>query len=280
MSSFSRSQHDKIVVGTNDVSQPEGEPDKSPTGTAVLNGPVYVGKTGASPNYEAVFNVTSNSAQQLPGDQQPACSASLAMKSDGNVVIDGDNKTIQALLVNGDVTIVGNTKQTGNTVQTGTITASGTITANNFVGSVGTASGKSSGAKAFDIPHPSKEGHRLRHICLEGPETAVYHRGRLKESNVINLPDYWKDLVHEDSITVQLQPIGSNQNLVIQEFNNEFIVIAEDSTNTDLITDLSTIDCFYHVYGERKDVERLIVEYQGTSTDDYPGDNSIYSINR
>ena len=43
MSSFSRSQHDKIVVGTNDVSQPEGQPDKSPTGTALLNGPVYVG---------------------------------------------------------------------------------------------------------------------------------------------------------------------------------------------------------------------------------------------
>ena len=274
-----KTQTDKLVVGSNDVSHPEGK-DQSPTGTAVLNGPVYVGKTGASPNYEAVLNVTSNSAQQLPGDHQPACSASLAIKSDGNVVIDGDNKTIQALLVNGDVTIVGNTKQTGNTVQTGTIKASGSITASNFVGSVSTASGKSSGAKAFDIPHPSKEGHRLRHICLEGPETAVYHRGRLKESNVINLPDYWKDLVHEDSITVQLQPIGSNQNLVIQEFNNEFIVIAEDSTNTDLITDLSTIDCFYHVYGERKDVERLIVEYQGTNTDDYPGDNSIYSINR
>ena len=273
-----KTQTDKLVVGSNDVAYTA--PDTSPTGTAVLNGPVYVGKTGASPNYEAVFNVTSNSAQQLPGDQQPSCSASLAIKSDGNVVIDGDNKTIQALLVNGDVTIVGDTKQTGNTVQTGTIKASGTITASNFVGSVGTASGKSSGAKAFDIPHPSKEGHRLRHICLEGPETAVYHRGRLKESNVINLPDYWKDLVHENSITVQLQPIGSNQNLVIQEFNNEFIVIAEDSTNTDLITDLSTIDCFYHVYGERKDVERLIVEYQGTSTDNYPGDNSIYSINR
>ena len=274
-----KTQTDKLVVGSNDVSHSEGK-DQSPTGTAVFNGPVYVGKTGASPNYEAVFNVTSNSAQQLPGAQQPACSASLAMKCDGNVVIDGDNKTIQALLVNGDVTIVGNTKQTGNTVQTGTIKASGSITASNFVGSVSTASGKSSGAKAFDIPHPSKEGHRLRHICLEGPETAVYHRGRLKESNVINLPDYWKDLVYEDSITVQLQPIGSNQNLVIQEFNDEFIVIAEDSTNTDLITDLSTIDCFYHVYGERKDVERLIVEYQGTSTDDYPGDNSIYSINR
>ena len=273
-----KTQTDKLIVGTDDVSYTA--PDTSPTGTSVLNGPVYVGKPTASPGYDAALNVASNGATQQPFDTQPTYQSSLAIKADGNVVIDGDNKTIQALLVNGDVTIVGNTKQTGNTVQTGTIKASGTITANNFVGSVGTASGKSSGAKAFDIPHPSKQGHRLRHICLEGPETAVYHRGRLKESNVINLPNYWKDLVHEDSITVQLQPIGSNQNLVIQEFSNEFIVIAEDSTNTDLITDLSTIDCFYHVYGERKDVERLIVEYQGTSTDDYPGDNSIYSINR
>ena len=274
-----KTQTDKLVVGSNDVSHSEGK-DQSPTGTAVFNGPVYVGKTGASPGYEAVLNVTSNSAQQLPGDQQPVCSASLAIKSDGNVVIDGDNKTIQALLVNGDVTINGNTDQDGDIIATGTVKAATLIGAHTSGSISGGVGGKSAGAKAFDIPHPSKEGHRLRHICLEGPETAVYHRGRLKESNVINLPDYWKDLVHENSITVQLQPIGSNQNLVIQEFNNEFIVIAEDSTNTDLITDLSTIDCFYHVYGERKDVERLIVEYQGTGTDDYPGDNSIYSINR
>ena len=128
--------------------------------------------------------------------------------------------------------------------------------------------------KPFDLVHPTKgEGHRLRYACIEGPEVAVYCRGRLKESNVIQLPYYWKDLVHEDSITVQLQPIGSNQNLVIQEFNNEFIVIAEDSTNTDLITDLSTIDCFYHVYGERKDINPLIVEYEGNSWEAYPDPN-------
>ena len=124
--------------------------------------------------------------------------------------------------------------------------------------------------KPFDIEHPTKgKGHRLRYACIEGPEVGVYYRGRLKESNVIHLPYYWKDLVDENSITVQLQPIGSNQNLVIQEFNNEFIVIAEDSTNTDL----STIDCFYHVYGERKDINPLIVEYEGNSWEDYPDPN-------
>ena len=91
-----KTQTDKLVVGSNDVSHLEGK-DQSPTGTAVLNGPVYVGKTGASPNYEAVLNVTSNSAQQLPGDQQPACQADLAIKADGNVKVQGDGKTANAL---------------------------------------------------------------------------------------------------------------------------------------------------------------------------------------
>jgi len=256
---------DKIVVGTNDVSFTA--PDQSPTGTAVLNGPVYVGKTGASPGYEAVLNVTSNSAPQDSLDQQPACSASLAIKADGNLTVAGDGKTANALLISG-----------GSSVDTihveGDMFVSGAVDCGNkgkLASRFATADAK---PKPFDLEHPTKgKGHRLRHACIEGPEVAVYCRGRLKESNVIQLPDYWKDLVHEDSITVQLQPIGSNQNLVIQEFNNEFIVIAEDSTNTDLITDLSTIDCFYHVYGERKDINPLIVEYEGNSWEDYPDPN-------
>ena len=260
-----KTQTDKLVVGSNDVAYTA--PDTSPTGTAVLNGPVYVGKTGASPGYEAVLNVTSNSAQQLPGDQQPACSASLAMKSDGNLTVAGDGKTPNALLISG-----------GSSVDTIHVIGDMHVTGSVDCGNKGRLAARFGVAdsipKPFDLLHPTKgEGHRLRYACIEGPEAGVYYRGRLKESNIIQLPYYWKDLVHADSITVQLQPIGSNQNLVIQEFNNEFIVIAEDSTNTDLITDLSTIDCFYHVYGERIDVNPLIVEYEGNSWEDYPDPN-------
>ena len=267
---ISRLQSDKLIVGTNDVSY--SAPDTSPTGTAVLNGPVYVGKTGASPGYEGVLNVTSNSASQNALDTQPACSASLAIKSDGNLTVAGDGKTANALLISG-----------GSSVDTIHVVGDMFVTGAVDCGNKGKLASRFAAAdaspKPFDLVHPTKgEGHRLRYACIEGPEVAVYCRGRLKESNVIHLPYYWKDLVHEDSITVQLQPIGSNQNLVIQEFNNEFIVIAEDSTNTDLITDLSTIDCFYHVYGERKDGERLIPEYEGNSPKDYPGKNDQYSI--
>ena len=242
---ISRLQTDKLIVGTNDVSFVP--PDTSPDGTAVLNGPVYVGKTGASPNYEAVLNVTSNSAQQLPGDQQPACKANLAVKVDGNVKIQGDGKTSDALDVSGNMRHVGDTQHTGNKTHNGNLITSNLISCSGQSCSWSGSTINTQGWKGFDIKHPRKEGYRLRYVCLEGPEGGVYHRGRLTGSNVINLPEYWKDLVDTDSITVQLQPIGRQQNLVIQEIDEDFIVIVEDSTNTDLVTDLSTIDCFYHI---------------------------------
>ena len=262
---ISRQQLDKLVVGTNDVSYVP--PDTSPTGTAVLNGPVYIGNPSAAPGYKAALNVASNAAQQNPLDSQPAYKSSLAIKADGNLTVDGDGKTANALLISG-----------GSSVDTVLVIGDMTVTGAVNCGNKGRLAGRFAAAdakpKPFDLVHPTKgKGHRLRYACIEGPEVGVYYRGRLKESNVIHLPYYWKDLVHADSITVQLQPIGSNQNLVIQEFNNEFIVIAEDSTNTDLITDLSTIDCFYHVYGERKDINPLIVEYEGNGWEDYPDPN-------
>ena len=262
---ISRLQSDKLIVGTNDVSY--SAPDVSPSGSAILNGPVLIGKPSAAPGYEGALNVASNGAPQNSLDTQPAYQSSLAIKADGNLTVSGDGKTANALLISG-----GSSVDTIHVV--GDMFVSGAVDCGNkgkLAARFGAADGR---PKPFDIQHPTKgKGHRLRYACIEGPEVGVYYRGRLKESNVIQLPYYWKDLVDENSITVQLQPIGSNQNLVIQEFNNEFIVIAEDSTNTDLITDLSTIDCFYHVYGERKDINPLITEYEGDTWQDYPDPN-------
>ena len=266
MSSFSRSQHDKIVVGTNDVSQPEGQPDKSPTGTAVLNGPVYVGKPSAAPSYDAVLNVGTQPAEQQSINRQPPMSTPLGIKLDGSMEIVGDGRVPNALKISGG--------QLDKLHVDGDAFFSGAVDCGNKGKLAARFAVADSKPKPFDIEHPTKgEGHRLRYACIEGPEVAVYCRGRLKESNVIELPYYWKDLVHADSITVQLQPIGRQQNLVVEEFDNEYIVIAEDLTNTDLTTDLSTIDCFYHVYGERKDINPLIVEYDGNSWEDYPDPN-------
>lgn len=145
---------------------------------------------------------------------------------------------------------------------------SGTVTAANFVG---TWNGYSPGSfKSFDIPHPSKKGWRLRHVCPEGPSADVYLRGRVRNINEIRLPEYWKDFVDINSISVSLTPIGSHQDVIIKRIEDNKIVLQSKGG--------MPIDCFFHIYGERKDGERLIAEYPGESAADYPGNNSQYSV--
>ena len=158
--------------------------------------------------------------------------------------------------------VLGNTGQIGNTLQYGDIDLRGnqkvsgnlTISGTMRAGFATWSSSIVATSKLFDIKHPSKTNHRLAHASLEGPEIGVYYRGRLKGSNKITLPEYWKDLVHKDSITVDITPIGHDQNIFVKEFDNEKIIIEVNSLH---------IDCFYHVYGERKDVDKLKVEYKG-----------------
>ena len=107
--------------------------------------------------------------------------------------------------------------------------------------------------KTFNIPHPSKEGKRLVYACLEGPENGVYVRGRLKNNNTIELPDYWVDLVDPDSITVQLTPMGASQDLIVDSINWGRQVIVRSVAGTG-------IDCFYLIQGTRVDVPPLEVE--------------------
>lgn len=149
------------------------------------------------------------------------------------------------------------------------VDADGTVTASQVIASGITLTSR----KPFDIPHPTKSGYRLRHVCLEGPESAVYYRGRLTNSNTIDLPEYWIGLVDPETITVTLTQIGSSQDLIIDkiEWGRKILVKSGNASN---------IDCYFLVHGERKDGEKLIVEYEGQSIDDYPGDNSIYSINK
>lgn len=123
--------------------------------------------------------------------------------------------------------------------------------------------------KSFDIAHPTKEGYRLRYVCLEGPLAEVYLRGFLKDTSIIELPEYWNKLVGIETIGVTLTPIGCYQELFWEIIENKIIV----KNNTK-----GSINCNYTVFGERKDTSKNISEYQGLTPADYPGDNSEYSL--
>jgi hypothetical protein len=110
--------------------------------------------------------------------------------------------------------------------------------------------------KSFLIDHPTIPNHKLRHGSLEGPENGVYVRGKLKGSNIIILPDYWTGLVDEDTITVNLTPIGKHQELYVRNVHNNTVHVAGNGGLHD------QINCYYIVYAERKDVDKLEVEYE------------------
>lgn len=125
--------------------------------------------------------------------------------------------------------------------------------------------------KGFDIKHPNKENHRLRHICLEGPEAGVYCRGRLKDSNVIEIPDYWVGLIDPESITISLTQIGYSQDLIVDKIEWGKKIIIRSGTG-------SNIDCYYTIQAARIDGEPLIIEYEGETPADYPGSREQFSI--
>ena len=164
----------------------------------------------------------------------------------------------------------------GNLAVDGSIMAAGLvispkITSPLFTGGkmVGVDISACSGKKNFDIPHPKKDGWRLRHVCIEGPTADVYVRGKLKGTNVIKLPDYWEGLVDLESIDVSLTPMGHYQELFVESINWGKNIIVKNNSG-------GAINCSYVVYGERIDTSKNIPEYEG-EYEDYPGDNSEYT---
>jgi hypothetical protein len=156
----------------------------------------------------------------------------------GNVGI-ATSTPIEKLHVNG------NSRLEGNVSGVGILTAVSLVSVDLNV----------SGTKNFDIEHPIKDGWRLRYVCLEGPSADVYIRGKLENSNIIELPDYWSELVDQETITVNLTPLGIYQELFVEKIEYGRRIIIKSNLS-------DTINCNYVVYAERKDVKKNIPEYQ------------------
>jgi hypothetical protein len=147
----------------------------------------------------------------------------------------------------------GSEARSGGKVFSGNVTITGKLTCSN-VSLIGTINVQ--GWKEFDIPHPTKPNHRLAHACIEGPEIGVYYRGKLKDNNVIELPEYWIGLVDAETITVNLTPHGCYQELFVKSIEWGAKIIIQNNSG-------GPIDCSYVIYGKRKDVPDLEVEYAG-----------------
>ena len=248
------------------------EGDERINGSMYAEGPVVLGGESEFGNQDATLMI-SRIVNDDKDCKPPKDDKSLFVKGDvrfetdgkneyglhveGDSVINGDGRTPNALYVEGGspdaVYVVGDMYVTGK------------VDCDNKGRLAARFSSADARPKPFDIKHPSREGYRLRYACVEGPEVGVYCRGRVKNEKVIVLPSYWKDFVYIDSISVQLQPIGAHQDVIVKRWDDEKIYLQSRGG--------MPIDCFYHVYAERNDINPLITEYQGESCEDYPDPN-------
>ena len=240
--------------------------EKSIRGAAYVEGPLQVGNDtqyeeveatvmiGEEYNEDALIDLPDTPQDIKRGVDRKMRPCDLSVKVKGNAVIEGDDKTSNALVVDGDVTV-----------------NNGNIHTTNLLGCTGQAVALTNstineqGWKGFDIKHPNKEKHRLRHVCVEGPEAAVYCRGRVcNVQYIIDLPEYWDGLVDYETLTVQLTALHSHQNVIVKRISPIERRIYLQSQGG------MPVDCFYHIMAQRKDVNDLVVEYEGSSLEDSP----------
>jgi hypothetical protein len=227
----------KVAV-TIDESQRVGIGSTAPTqGKLVVNGGVYAtsftGSLFGTASYatnalSASYSLNTTSASYANN----ATSASYAVTATtATNVVGGANRV---LFNNGADTTTTDANLTWNG---STFNIAGTLTAT---------------VKSFIIDHPTKTDKKLQYGVLEGPEHSVYVRGKLKNTNYIPLPDYWHALVHQDSITVNITAIGKKQDIWVNEVTEHGIYLGYEG---------NTIEYFYSVFAERKDIDKLVTEF-------------------
>lgn len=241
----------QLKVGTGVVPAIK-EGDTKINGSAFIEGPMVVGSPTHFPTAYATLMV-GPLANSDPDSTPPFVPGALCLPVSNPY----------ALCVSDNAAVMGNLDVNFRIQAGGDIMVSGNVISN--------CGGHILAAKKnFDIPHPTKEGWRLRHTCPEGPSNDVYYRGRVTNRKEILLPIYWKKLVDWTTITVNLTPVGSHQNVIVKRIDEDKVYLQSHGN--------MPIDCFFHIYGTRADGERLIPEYEGESPADYPGNNNEYSV--
>jgi hypothetical protein len=103
--------------------------------------------------------------------------------------------------------------------------------------------------KSFLIDHPTKQNKKLQYGCLEGPENGVYIRGS-NDSSEILLPEYWKNLIDANTVSINLTPIGHINQICVLDYDSQKVIVSGHDNKK----------YFYTIFAERKDVEKLKVE--------------------
>lgn len=117
--------------------------------------------------------------------------------------------------------------------------------------------------KSFVIPHPTKPNYKLRHACIESPYNGVRYTGKNKilkgtKLSSVYIPEYVKDLIHEEGIAIQITNIKHSKVIWVEDINlmgDYFTVGIENLSDQDL-------EFYWDLTGIRKDVDQFVVEIE------------------
>jgi hypothetical protein len=101
------------------------------------------------------------------------------------------------------------------------------------------------GTKSFVEPHPTDASRVIKYVAIEGPEAGVYFRGRARASAglaTIEVPESFRMVAAEDSLSIQITAIGETANFAVQEVGLDRIVVKATRD----------VEFFYMVNGVRK----------------------------
>lgn len=115
--------------------------------------------------------------------------------------------------------------------------------------------------KNFYIKHPTKPDKHLVYSSLETPYNGVQLTGEDEVVNglcVVELPDYLNNLIHPDSVHIQLTNYQHSKSLYVDRINidqNNFTVKCDS-----WFSKSQKLKFFWLLNGVRKDIERLETE--------------------
>lgn len=210
---------------------------------AFFSGSAYVGTFNTS---SARFEVVGVSGSLFSVDDQLS----------GSLFSVNNISGVPVLEVFSDNRIVGGTFGSNAFVVSGTSVGVGTATPSYKLEVVGDFAATT---KSFVIKHPNKPGWLLRHGSLEGPENGIYIRGRAKANKYenkifIEFPEYWKNLIDQETITVQLTSLKRGQDLFVAwvDINGMFVEGNVDEIEFFYLVNASRIDSTFSVEYEEK----------------------------
>jgi hypothetical protein len=85
----------------------------------------------------------------------------------------------------------------------------------------------------------------MENTIFKSTDKTVFVRGKVLNSNTINLPKDWHKTIDVESITVLLTPIGAHQDIIVKRCDAKQVHLQ--------VNGALPIHCYYQVFAELKE---------------------------